>query len=69
MLERGDWDLLFTVIQAPDPLQQKFWNVLDDRFPATTPKGEAGLAAGREPRLCDEVIGDRLDMADRGASC
>ena len=33
LLEKGDWDLLFSVIQAPDPIQHKFWNVLDPTDP------------------------------------
>ena len=33
LLDRGDWDLLFSVIQAPDPIQHKFWNVLDPTDP------------------------------------
>jgi len=33
LLEKGDWDLLFSVIQAPDPIQHKFWNVLDPADP------------------------------------
>ena len=69
VLERGDWDLLFTVIQAPDPLQHKFWNVLDPtdpRYDAEKAKLDMPLVE-KSYRLCDEVIGDRLDMADRGA--
>ena len=41
LLDKGDWDLLFTVIQAPDPLQHKFWNVLDP----TDPRFDAERAA------------------------
>jgi predicted AlkP superfamily phosphohydrolase/phosphomutase len=65
----GDWDLLFTVIQAPDPIQHKFWNVLDP----TDPRYDAEKAGRHLPALeesyrrCDEVIGDRLAMAERGA--
>jgi predicted AlkP superfamily phosphohydrolase/phosphomutase len=65
----GDWDMLFTVIQAPDPLQHKFWNLLD---PAD-PRHDPGLAAQLLPELheayrrCDEVIGARLAMAEQGA--
>ena len=33
LLDKGDWDLLFSVIQAPDPIQHKFWNVLDPTDP------------------------------------
>jgi predicted AlkP superfamily phosphohydrolase/phosphomutase len=70
LLDKGDWDLLFTVIQAPDPLQHKFWNVLDP----TDPRFDAARAADElEPleesyRRCDQVIGDRLAMAERGAT-
>ncbi|MGZ4480590.1 MAG: alkaline phosphatase family protein [Gaiellales bacterium] len=69
LLDRGDWDLLFTVIQAPDPLQHKFWNLLDP----TDPRHDAGKARELLPlleesyRRCDEVIGDRMAMAERGA--
>jgi predicted AlkP superfamily phosphohydrolase/phosphomutase len=65
----GNWDLLFTVIQAPDPLQHKFWNLLDP----TDPRHDPALAAELGPELeeayrrCDEVIGDRLRMAEQGA--
>jgi predicted AlkP superfamily phosphohydrolase/phosphomutase len=68
LLEKGDWDLLFSVIQAPDPIQHKFWNVLD----ATDPRYDAAKAREHLPALeesyrrCDEVIGDRLAMAERG---
>src|SRR6476660_309484 len=69
LLEKGDWDLLFSVIQAPDPIQHKFWNVLDP----TDPRYDAAKAREHLPgleecyRRCDEVIGDRLAMAERGA--
>jgi predicted AlkP superfamily phosphohydrolase/phosphomutase len=69
LLEQGDWDLLFTVIQAPDPIQHKFWNVLDP----TDPRFDEALAAEHLPALeesyrrCDEVIGSRMAMAERGA--
>ena len=54
VLERGDWDLLFTVIQAPDPLQHKFWNVLDPRpIPATTPRRRSWTCRwSRSPTGC-----------------
>jgi predicted AlkP superfamily phosphohydrolase/phosphomutase len=69
LLARGEWDLLFSVIQAPDPIQHKFWNVLD----ASDPRYDADKAAEHLPgleksyRRCDEVIGDRMAMAERGA--
>ena len=69
LLDKGDWDLLFSVIQAPDPIQHKFWNVLDP----TDPRYDAEQAREHLPlleesyRRCDEVIGDRLAMAERGA--
>jgi predicted AlkP superfamily phosphohydrolase/phosphomutase len=69
LLEKGDWDLLFSVIQAPDPIQHKFWNVLDH----TDPRYDAAKAREHLPALeesyrrCDEVIGERLAMAERGA--
>jgi predicted AlkP superfamily phosphohydrolase/phosphomutase len=69
LIDKGDWDLLFSVIQAPDPIQHKFWNVLD---PAD-PRYDAAKAGELLPLLeetyrgCDEVIGDRLAMAERGA--
>jgi predicted AlkP superfamily phosphohydrolase/phosphomutase len=69
MIGGGEWDLLFTVIQAPDPLQHKFWNLLD----ASDPRHDPTLAAELLPdlheayRRCDEVIGDRLAMAEQGA--
>ena len=69
LLDKGDWDLLFSVIQAPDPIQHKFWNVLDP----TDPRYDAAKAREHLPALeesyrrCDEVIGDRLAMAERGA--
>src|SRR6478672_69573 len=70
LLEKGDWDLLFSVIQAPDPIQHKFWNVLDP----TDPRYDAAKAREHLPgleecyRRCDQVIGDRLAMAERGAT-
>ena len=69
MLDRGDWSLLFSVIQAPDPIQHKFWNVLDPTDPRyDEAKASAHLPALEESyRRCDEVIGDRLAMAERGA--
>jgi predicted AlkP superfamily phosphohydrolase/phosphomutase len=63
------WDLLFTVVQAPDPLQHKFWNVLD----RSDPRHDAARAREVLPALheayrrCDEVIGRRLELVDRGA--
>jgi predicted AlkP superfamily phosphohydrolase/phosphomutase len=69
ILDRGDWDLLFSVVQAPDPIQHKFWNILDE----TDPRHDAAKARQLLPvleetyRRCDEVIGDRLAMAERGA--
>jgi len=69
LIDKGDWDLLFSVIQAPDPIQHKFWNVLEP----TDPRYDAAKARELLPlleetyRRCDEVIGDRLAMADRGA--
>ncbi len=69
LLAKGQWDLLFSVIQAPDPIQHKFWNVLDP----TDPRYDADRAREYLPlleesyRRCDEVIGDRLRMADEGA--
>src|SRR4051795_6889885 len=69
LLEKGDWDLLFSVIQAPDPIQHKFWNVLDPSDPRyDDAKAREHLPALEETyRRCDEVIGDRLAMAERGA--
>jgi predicted AlkP superfamily phosphohydrolase/phosphomutase len=70
LLDKGDWDLLFTVIQAPDPLQHKFWNVLDP----SDPRYDEAAAREYLPlleetyRRCDEVIGDRMAMAERGAT-
>jgi predicted AlkP superfamily phosphohydrolase/phosphomutase len=63
------WDLLFTVIQAPDPLQHKFWNVLDARDPRYDARRAAELlpALHEAYRRCDEVIGQRLELAERGA--
>ena len=69
LLDKGDWDLLFSVIQAPDPIQHKFWNVLDPddpRYDAAKAR-EHGPALEESYRRCDEVIGDRLAMAERGA--
>jgi predicted AlkP superfamily phosphohydrolase/phosphomutase len=69
LLDRGEWDLLFSVIQAPDPIQHKFWNVLDP----SDPRYDAERAREFLPMLeetyrrCDEVIGDRMAMAERGA--
>jgi predicted AlkP superfamily phosphohydrolase/phosphomutase len=69
LIDKGDWDLLFSVIQAPDPIQHKFWNVLEP----TDPRYDAAKARELLPlleetyRRCDEVIGDRLAMAERGA--
>ena len=69
MIAGGDWDLLFTVIQAPDPLQHKFWNLLDDTDPRHDPAraAELGPALDEAYRRCDEVIGDRMAMGERGA--
>ncbi|MGN6377377.1 MAG: alkaline phosphatase family protein [Gaiellales bacterium] len=69
VISRGDWDLLFTVIQAPDPLQHKFWNLLDPTDPRHDPKLAAELLPDLHEayRRCDEVIGDRLAMAEQGA--
>jgi predicted AlkP superfamily phosphohydrolase/phosphomutase len=70
LLDKGEWDLLFTVIQAPDPLQHKFWKVLDP----TDPRHDAAGAREFLPlleetyRRCDEVIGDRMAMAAQGAT-
>jgi predicted AlkP superfamily phosphohydrolase/phosphomutase len=70
LLAKGEWDLLFTVIQAPDPVQHKFWNVLD----SSDPRYDEAAAREHLPlleetyRLCDEVIGDRMAMAERGAT-
>ena len=70
LLDKGDWDLLFTVIQAPDPLQHKFWNVLDPTDPRFDAERAADELAPLEEsyRRCDQVIGDRLAMAERGAT-
>src|SRR4029079_11904466 len=68
LLDKGAWDLLFSVIQAPDPIQHKFWNVLDP----TDPRYDAAKAREHLPaleesyRLCDEVIGERLETDVRG---
>ena len=70
LLARGaGWDLLFTVIQAPDPLQDKFWNVLDPADPRYDAEHARRYLPALEEsyRRCDEVIGDRLAMAERGA--
>ena len=69
LLEKGDWDLLFTVIQAPDPIQHKFWNVLDPTDPRYDAEGARRYLPALEEsyRRCDEVIADRLAMAERGA--
>jgi predicted AlkP superfamily phosphohydrolase/phosphomutase len=69
LIAGGEWDLLFTVIQAPDPLQHKFWNVLDPSDPRHDPALAAELLPDLEEayRRCDEVIGDRLQMAEQGA--
>ena len=69
ILDRGDWDLLFTVIQAPDPIQHKFWNVLDPADPRFDAAKSRELLPLLEEtyRRCDEVIGDRLAMAEQGA--
>ncbi len=69
LLEKGDWDLLFTVIQAPDPIQHKFWDASDPSDPRHDPeKARRYLPALEESyRRCDEVIGDRMAMAERGA--
>jgi predicted AlkP superfamily phosphohydrolase/phosphomutase len=70
LLEKGEWDLLFTVIQAPDPLQHKFWNVLDPSDPRYDADGAREYLPLLEEtyRRCDEVIGDRMAMAERGAT-
>jgi predicted AlkP superfamily phosphohydrolase/phosphomutase len=70
LLDKGDWDLLFTVIQAPDPLQHKFWNVLDPADPRYDAAGAREYLPLLEEtyRRCDEVIGDRMAMAERGAT-
>ena len=69
LLDKGAWDLLFSVIQAPDPIQHKFWNVLDPTDPRYDDrKAREHLDALEQSyRLCDEVIGDRMALADRGA--
>jgi predicted AlkP superfamily phosphohydrolase/phosphomutase len=69
LLDRGEWDLLFTVIQAPDPIQHKFWNVLDPSDPRYDEAKAREFLPGLEEsyRRCDEVIGDRMAMAERGA--
>jgi predicted AlkP superfamily phosphohydrolase/phosphomutase len=69
LIADGSWDLLFTVIQAPDPLQHKFWNLLDPADPRHDPRLAAELLPDLHEayRRCDEVIGDRLAMAEQGA--
>ena len=70
LIDKGDWDLLFSVIQAPDPIQHKFWNVLDPadpRFDAARAADELGPLE-ESYRRCDQVIGDRLAMAEQGAT-
>src|SRR3954471_5664481 len=69
LIDKGDWDLLFSVIQAPAPIQHKFWNVLDPADPRyDAAKAREVLPLLEETyRRCDEVIGDRLAMAERGA--
>ena len=67
LLDKGDWDLLFTVIQAPDPLQHKFWNVLDPtdpRFDAERAADRARAVGGVLPALRP---GDRRPAGDGGA--
>jgi predicted AlkP superfamily phosphohydrolase/phosphomutase len=69
LLGEGDWDLLFTVVQEPDPLQHKFWNLLDPADPRYDPaRASALLPALHEAyRRCDEVLGARLALAEQGA--
>ena len=69
LLDRGEWHLLFSVIQAPDPIQHKFWNALDPADPRyDEAKAREYLPSLEESyRRCDEVIGDRMAMAERGA--
>ncbi len=70
ILARSPWDLLFSVIQDTDPLQHKFWFAMDELDPRHDRKVAARYRDGirRVYRLCDDVIGHRLAMAERGAT-
>jgi predicted AlkP superfamily phosphohydrolase/phosphomutase len=69
LLRDGAWDLLFTVIQAPDPLQHKFWSVLDPDDPRHDRERARELlpALHEAYRRCDEVLGARMALAEHGA--
>lgn len=63
---RDEWDLFFTVIQAPDPIQHQFWRFLDPTHPYHRPKEAAQYQALLLAcyQAMDEAIGRRLDWLD-----
>ncbi len=66
LLEREDWDLFINVVQASDPIQHHFWNILD----VSHPDYRSELAEKYTPLLMeaytrmDAVLLNRLERLD-----
>jgi len=66
LLEQEDWDLFINVVQASDPIQHHFWNMMDGTHPDYDPV----LAEKYAPLLMesyaamDAVLLDRLKRVD-----